>query len=244
MQAANVIAPHANGWRSLVRVSSLKNNLLFHSAYPTIEADAVFFGPDSYRFVAALERQIAHTSKSVHRAIDICCGAGPGAIAIASHFPQAQVLASDINYYALRLTAINASLAGIKNVRPCNSNLFDQVEGTFDLIVANPPYLVDPTQRTYRHGGGPLGSCLSFDIVEAALPRLRHGGTLLLYTGAAILNGIDRFRLDVERKLRNSDVHWHYTELDPDVFGEELLQEAYADTDRIAAVMLTVTRAG
>ncbi|MEO6825251.1 MAG: methyltransferase [Nitrosospira sp.] len=242
MQEANVIASQANGWRSLVRVSSLKDDLLFHSAYPTTEADAVFFGPDSYRFITAIDSLIALTSLSVRRAIDVCCGAGPGAMAIASHFPQALVLASDINYCALRLTAINASLAGATNVQPCYSNLFHQIEGTFDLIVANPPYLVDPTQRAYRHGGGPLGSGLSFDIIDAALPRLSHGGTLLLYTGTAILNGIDRFRAGVERKLRNSDVHWHYTEIDPDVFGEELLQEAYAEADRIAAVIITVTR--
>ena len=212
MQAAEVIAPHANGWRSLVRVSTLGAGLFFHSAYPTAEADSVFFGPDTYRFVAAIERQIAITPEPIHRAVDIGCGAGAGAITVASHLPEAQVLAVDINDCALRFTTINASLAGMKNIRPCYSNLLHHIEGMFDLIIANPPYLIDHAQRAYRHGGGFLGSGLSLDIIDAALQRLNHGGTLLLYTGAAIFNGIDRFRLDAEQKLSNSGVYWHYTE--------------------------------
>jgi hypothetical protein len=35
---------------------------------------------------------------------------------------------------------------------------------------------------------------------------------------------------------------WHYREMDPDVFGEELEGGAYDLADRIAAVVLTVTR--
>jgi hypothetical protein len=72
---------------------------------------------------------------------------------------------------------------------------------------------------------------------------LNPGGTLLLYTGTAIVNGVDRFRLVVERKLRSSGVQWRYTEIDPDVFGEELLCSAYADADRIAALTLLINQA-
>lgn len=243
MRTAEVIAPHLNHWRSLVRVSTLGNELFFHSAYPTAEADAVFFGPDTYRFIAAIERQIALTSMCIRRAVDIGCGAGPGAITVASNFPEAQVLALDINDCALRLAAINAALAGVINVHPCHSNLLSQTEGMFDFIVANPPYLTDSAQRAYRDGGGILGSGLSLEIIDSALQRLSPEGTLLLYTGVAILNGVDRFRLEVEQKLCDAVVHWHYMEIDPDVFGEELLQEPYADADRIAIVILTVTRA-
>lgn len=242
MHTAEVIVPHANGWRSLLRVSSLKNDLFFHSAYPTLEPNAVFFGPDTYRFVAAIERQIAIAPMPVYRAADIGCGAGPGAIAIASNFPRAEVLAVDINDRALRFTAVNAFLAEAENVLPCNSNLLYEVEGMFDLIVANPPYLVDSARRAYRHGGGLLGSGLSLEIIDTALHRLSPGGTLLLYSGTVILNGLDRFRVDVEQKLTNSGISWNYSEIDPDVFGEELLEEPYEDADRIAIVILTITQ--
>jgi hypothetical protein len=39
-------------------------------------------------------------------------------------------------------------------------------------------------------------------------------------------------------------MRWSYAEVDPDVFGEELETPAYADADRIAAVVLTVTNTG
>jgi methyltransferase family protein len=240
MRVAEVVAPHENGWRSLIRVSTLNNLFFLHSAYPTLEANAVFFGPDTYRFVSAIEHHLAMSSASVHRAVDIGCGAGPGAITLASHFPQAEVLAGDINVSALHLTAINAHLAGAR-VRPCYSDLLHNIKGMFDFIVANPPYLIDPAQRTYRHGGGQLGSGMSLDIIDAALPRLSPGGTLLLYTGTVIVNGIDRFCLAVEQKLCNVDAQWRYAEIDPDVFGEELSSEIYRDADRIAALTLTVT---
>jgi 23S rRNA G2069 N7-methylase RlmK/C1962 C5-methylase RlmI len=116
------------------------------------------------------------------------------------------------------------------------------VEGEFDLIVANPPYLVDPSERAYRHGGGPLGAALSLAIVDAALERLASGGTLLLYTGAAIVDGRDPFREEIATRLNGRDVSWNYHEMDVDVFGEELESGAYAHCDRIAAVVLTVTK--
>lgn len=237
MREAGMLTPHANGWRSTLRASTLGNQLFFHSAYPTAATDAVFFGPDTYRFVRALNAELAALGP-VRRAVDIGCGAGPGAISIARMHPQAAVLAVDINDAALRMTALNAALADTTNVIPQNSNLLTAVEGNFDLIVANPPYLLDRDQRAYRHGGGELGSGLSLAIVDAASQRLAPGGTLLLYTGVAIVNGNDPFLQEVALRLDNADLAWQYEEIDPDVFGEELDEAAYACTDRIAAVWL------
>jgi hypothetical protein len=42
--------------------------------------------------------------------------------------------------------------------------------------------------------------------------------------------------------LDHPDYNWTYRELDPDVFGEELATPGYESVDRIAAVVLTVTR--
>ena len=120
------------------------------------------------------------------------------------------------------------------------SDLLTGVEGGFDLIVANPPYLVDPGERAYRHGGGPLGAGLSLKILRNAMDRLLPGGTLLLYTGAAIVAGTDPFRDAAAGELAGSGMNWTYDEVDPDVFGEELDDGVYAACDRIAAVLLTV----
>lgn len=228
-------------WRSLVRVSSLDGMLFVHSAYPTLAADSVFFGPDTYRYVAAIASWLDGAA-TVRRACDIGCGAGAGAMLVARARPEATVYAGDINDGALALTRVNAVLAGLGNVVAQHSDLLSGVDGPFDLVVANPPYLADPAERAYRHGGGPLGAGLSLRIVEAALLRLSLGGTLLLYTGAAIVNGFDAFRAAAAERLAGSGVEWVYREVDPDVFGEELEQDPYRETDRIAAVVLTATR--
>ena len=239
MREAGVLADHPGGHRSLLRLSTLDGELFLHSAYPTTAADAVFFGPDTYRFADVI---LAHRPAApVRRAVDIGCGAGPGAVLAARAHPAAEVLAVDINDAALRLTRVNAALAGVR-LRAVNSNLLLGVEGAFDLIAANPPYLVDPGERAYRHGGGPLGAGLSLAILDAALDRLAPGGSLLLYTGAAVVNGIDPFRDAAATRLAVTHTDWTYRELDPDVFGEELEGGAYTAADRIAAILLTVTK--
>lgn len=228
--------------RSAVRWSSLGSMLLAHSAYPTDESDAVFFGPDSYRFARLIQDHLQQRFTPVHRAVDIGCGAGVGALIVARAHREALVLALDINPRALRMSAVNAELAEASNITVYHSDILDSVEGRFDLILANPPYMKDTLQRAYRHGGGALGEHLSLRILEEALPRLNTAGTLLLYTGVAMVAGRDPF-LDAARNLLTSDAFgWTYRELDPDVFGEELEKPGYEQVERIAVVALTVTR--
>lgn len=243
MRMAGIIRSYGGNSHSLLRASTLNEALFFHSSYPTNEPDAVFFGPDTYRFIVAIDHYCSANAAQIRRAVDVGCGAAPGAIAVARRYPQAQVLAVDINDAALRLARVNTRLSGAINVQPCYSNLLDETEGSFDLIVSNPPYLVDPGRRAYRHGGGLLGAGLSLAIIDAALHRLNAGGTLLLYTGAAIIDGADPLRMAVEKKLHGGKSKWDYREIDPDVFGEELACDAYARADRIAAVLLTLTLA-
>ena len=165
MHFADVLEEGPDWYRSAVRFSTLEGMLFAHSAYPTTQEDAVFFGPDTYRFARAIRQRLPAV---VRRAVDIGCGAGPGSILIAQQRPDAKVFAVDINPSALRMTRVNAALAAV-SVEARHSNLLDGVDGTFDLIVANPPYLIDPGERTYRHGGGALGAELSLQILESAI---------------------------------------------------------------------------
>ncbi len=238
MNEAGILRREGGGWRSKLRVASADGRLFFHSAYPTLEDDAVFFGPDSYRFLRALRPALAHGP--VRRAVELGCGAGAGAVAIARHWPQAQVLAVDLNENAVTLAAVNADLAGAHRVRTVHGDLLSEVEGDFDLIVAHPPYLLDPLGRPLRHGGGAHGEQRSFDIVQAALGRLAPGGRLLLYTGVAMSDGADPLLGRLAGLLNVPGLRWRYEEIDPDIHGEELAEAGYEDADRIAAVWLEV----
>lgn len=243
LREARLLRAHGEGWIASIRASTLYGQLFLHSAYPTAASDAVFFGPDTVRFADAITRHLVGDRGVVRRAVDIGCGAGPGAVVIALQRPDAAVFAVDINELALRYTVVNAVLAGASRVLACQSNLLDGVDGEFDLIVANPPYLLDAQERVYRHGGGSRGEGLSLAIARLARTRLAPGGTLLLYTGTAVVDGVDGFRNAVAIELDAAGLQWQYQELDPDVFGEELLEPAYAGADRIAAVLVTVRRA-
>ena len=244
LQEAQVIDAYDGRLKSRVRWSSLDDLLFVHSGFPTDAADSVFFGPDTYRFAQLIHAHLQQSFAPIQRAVDIGCGAGVGAILIARARREAQVLAVDINPAALRLTAINAALAEVANVEVQAGDVLQGTDGHFDLIVANPPYMADPAGRAYRNGGGSLGAGLSLRIVEQALNRLAPGGSLLLYTGVAMVDGRDPFFDTVVPRLDSARFAWTYRELDPDVFGEELLNPGYQRVDRIAVVALTVTRIG
>nr|WP_229265156.1 class I SAM-dependent methyltransferase [Duganella sp. 1224] len=242
MRAASIVEERDGLLRSAVRVSTLAGEWLFHSAYPTTQDDAVFFGPDTCRFVRAMEQTPLPTQAPLRRIVDIGSGSGVGAIALARRFPEAEVLAVDVNDRALALADINIRLAGVANASARHSNLLNQVDGVFDLIVANPPYLLDQSERAYRHGGGELGAGLSLQIVQAAIVRLARGGALWLYTGVAMRDGDDAFLRHATALLDEAGLRWTYEEIDPDVFGEELDTPAYAEAERIAAVWLVASR--
>ncbi len=63
-----------------------------------------------------------------------------------------------------------------------------------------------------------------------------------MYTGSAIVDGYDAFRSMALEFIDARSYDASYVELDPDIFGEELENEAYRDVERIAAVALVVRR--
>lgn len=238
LDEAGVLEQADAQWRSKVRVSTIGDALFLHSAYPTEQNNAVFFGPDTYRFVRfvghAMERAPLEPGM---RILDIGCGSGAGGLITASQCEDAELILNDINPLALRYAALNAQAMGAR-VELAEGDSLACVQGKFDLIIANPPYMVDDQARTYRHGGEGLGRSLSLRMATEALSRLAPGGRLLLYTGVAIVNGKDGFLQKLAPLLDQAGCTWHYEEIDPDVFGEELLQPAYREVERIAAVGL------
>jgi SAM-dependent methyltransferase len=244
---AGILETEGAWTRSCVRFSTLADQLYVHSAYPTQQADAVFFGPDSYRFCRVIETAIADMTRGrdlnrPFRVLDVGAGSGVGGLHAASCAAQLHpiVTLSDINRRALRYCRVNAALNRTADVRVIASDLFQDITYCHDLIIANPPYLVDALARTYRHGGGSLGSALSLRIVKEGVPHLAPGGRLVLYTGSAIVKGRDYFHEAVSSWACASTLPMTYEELDPDVFGDELDQPPYDCADRIAVVSVTI----
>jgi methylase of polypeptide subunit release factors len=229
LEAADAVESIAGKMRSRLRVASLNGDLFLHSAFPTESEDAVFFGPDTYRFARWLQAEIPQLSASPTHIIDMGAGSGAGAVAAARLLPRAKVTLVDVNPSALRLAAANTAAAGVGAERLQS----DRLPPNGDLVIANPPYMIDPAGRAYRNGGDLFGGAVALDWARQAL---ESRATMLLYTGAAFTaDGAPLIRA-LWRACREAGATMDVEEIDRDVFGEELDQPAYAQVQRIAAI--------
>jgi methylase of polypeptide subunit release factors len=233
LRGADMLEQRGEMLRSLVRVSNLDSWLFVHSAFPTTRSDSVFFGPDSYRFANFLSESLPRIGTRRH-VVDIGAGTGVGAVMAMRTLPAPAITLTDINPLALDMARANCDVAGLSEARFVECDALAGVTEEIDLIIANPPYIADPTHRAYRDGGGAHGAALSVRWAQDAARRLQSGGVFALYTGSAIVAGEDKLKTALDEALADFDVL--YSEIDPDVFGEELERDDYADVDRIAVV--------
>lgn len=221
--------------RSKVRVASLGEDLLLHSAFPTDDTSSVFFGPDTYRFVRFLQSKLPHCGE-VQCLVDMGAGSGAGAIAAARISAVGSLTMVDVNPEALRLAAINAAVAGLQ----ADTLVSARVPRGAELVIANPPYMMDPAGRSYRDGGDLWGGAVALDWASQALQLLAPAGVMLLYTGVAYIRGEAPLLTQLEIVCSHVGASVTIEEIDPDVFGDNLDQSAYAHVERIAAVGIVI----
>ncbi|AYV48533.1 methyltransferase [Caulobacter flavus] len=240
LERAGMLLEEGELCRSAVRVSRLAKMLFLHSAFPATGRDAVFLGPDSYRFARFIAQ--ATTDRRAGSIAEIGCGAGVGGLVAARLHLGGRLDLGDINPAALELAQSNAANAGIK-ARICQSDGMSRLDGPYDLIVANPPYVAGASGRTYKDGGDMHGARMALDWAGQAAERLTPGGRFVLYTGSAILDGgADVLGAALENLAAGFGYRLTYEEIDPDIFSGELRREAYTDVERIAAVGAVLER--
>jgi methylase of polypeptide subunit release factors len=132
-------------------------------------------GPSSQTLAALTVRR-----KGEH-ALDLCAGAGIQSMLAAKHC--ADVVATDINRRALNFATLNTRLNGISKVELRHGNLYEPVSGErFDLVVANPPYIVSPgTRYVYRDSGLPGDMVCERVVREAPLHLTEDGYGVVLF---------------------------------------------------------------
>jgi methylase of polypeptide subunit release factors len=234
MQAAGIVRIGPQGMTSELRVASLGEDLFLHSAYPTDEHDAVFFGPDTYRFTNFIGDRWPGTVAG--RVVGLGAGSGAGGVAAARLAPEATVTLVDLNPKALRLAQLNARAAGLA-VELRND---DASPPGANVIIANPPFMMDAKRRAYRNGGELLGGQVTLQWVRDAFVKLAPAGTMLLYTGAAVVKGISPLVEALQDACAEAGAAMDMVEIDPDIFGEELEQPSYCEVERIAALGLVI----
>jgi len=136
------------------------------------------------------------------RILDIGTGSGAIALALASEIESAKVMATDISAAALALAQKNAAALGMKErINFRQGNLFEPVDGLFDLIVSNPPYIAandyeelpasvkdfEPREALLA---GESGLEFYEKLIYSAAAYLKKNGWLLLEIGAKQEAGI------------------------------------------------------
>jgi release factor glutamine methyltransferase len=128
------------------------------------------------------------------RILDVGTGSGVIALSLAKRFPKASVTATDISDEALALARENAVRLGLAdNVLLLKSDLLADVEGTFDLIVANLPYIATGDRTTLSREvlhdpeaalfAGERGTEAICKLTDSARDHLSAAGLLALELG-------------------------------------------------------------
>ncbi|OPY33687.1 MAG: putative S-adenosylmethionine-dependent methyltransferase [Methanomassiliicoccales archaeon PtaU1.Bin124] len=108
-------------------------------------------------------------------------GCGTGMVSVHCAKGGAVVTAADVNPEAVKCTKTNASRNDVL-VNVVESDLFENIRGTFDLILFNPPYLRGEGRimEDKAWAGGPNGTETLFRFLEAAVPHLDKNGRIIV----------------------------------------------------------------
>ena len=153
----------------------------------------------------------AWLSDQTHRVLDLCTGNGSLAVIAAMAYPEVTVDAADISDDALAVARINIDRHKLaKRIRRVKSDLFNELQGPYDLIVCNPPYVnarsMGELPREYLHepqlalAGGDDGMDLVRRILKDAPSRMSEIGVLVLEIGNE--------RAHFEHAFRRLEVAW------------------------------------
>jgi release factor glutamine methyltransferase len=138
------------------------------------------------------------------RVVDLGTGTGAIALSLAKVWPDTEVVAADFSDDALLLAKENAAENGLEGrVRFVSSDWFGSVEGSFDLVVSNPPYLTEaewedaePEVRDWEPYealvAGDEGLADLCGILEQASTRIGVGGLVALETGISHHEALSR----------------------------------------------------
>ncbi len=150
-------------------------------------------------------------SDQTTRVLDLCTGNGSLAVIAAMAYPEVTVDAADISDDALAIARINVDKHKLaKRITLIKSDLLDDVQGPYDLIVCNPPYVnaqsMSRLPQEYQHepalalAGGDDGMDLVRRILQDAPSRLSPTGVLVLEIGNE--------RPHFEHAFRKLEVAW------------------------------------
>jgi release factor glutamine methyltransferase len=188
-----VVEPQATRLRALVERRRLREPLAyvlgewgFRRLLLAVDRRALIPRPETEVVVERCLDRLRGMSEP--RVLDVGTGSGAIALAIADEHPGARVMAVDQAEDALALARVNVERTSANGrVEFVHGHLLAGVEGPFDLVVSNPPYVLpdefeslQPEIRLYEPRDALVGEGVGDEIARAARDVLRPGGWLVL----------------------------------------------------------------
>jgi hypothetical protein len=185
VRAALDCRPYADDGRDWWVVSDLT---------PGLDGRPLRVGPDHVLGVTPASTSLVQltTRRPVRRALDLGTGCGVQSLHLSTHADH--VVATDVNARALAITAFNAALNDVDLDLRAGSLWEPVTDESFDLITANPPFVISPATElrgerlVYRDSGLP-GDQVVETIVRGAAHRLTDGGWCHVVANWAIQDG-------------------------------------------------------
>lgn len=152
---------------------------------------AVMVGPGVFiprpETESLLEWALAQPLSRSSLIVDLCTGSGALALALSRHRPEARVVAVDDSEEALAYANLNVAGTPVELVRADvgATDLLNELDGTVDLLVANPPYVPDGARLEpevaecdppHALFGGGDGMTVINQVIDVAARLLRPGG--------------------------------------------------------------------
>ena len=178
---------------SLIKISPWENFYFISTSIPFYKDlnSRVYIGSDSYLLSEDIKRlfSVRHYEKG----LDLCCGSGIQALTL-SNFCSS-VTGVDINPQSIVFATNNSLLNDREHVKFIQSDLYENVEDKYDIIVSNPPFGFFPDSfKSWLPGfGGDLGIEIPLKIIEGFPEYLSYGGKGLICLSSPVIDGREPF---------------------------------------------------
>lgn len=150
---------HANYSLSEKKIQELKSLFISGKPFPYLLKQSEFYHSHFYVnenvLIPRPETEylvdiIIHEQKDVNRVLDIGTGSGVILLSLLKHGVGKSGVGADISQDALDVAQVNAHRLNV-NATFVRSDRFQNIEGQFDLIVSNPPYIKAHAHRSLVH---------------------------------------------------------------------------------------------
>ncbi|MFO7626205.1 MAG: class I SAM-dependent methyltransferase [Candidatus Fermentibacteraceae bacterium] len=218
-----IVWENAGSVLSNFRVVPWRNSLLLSD--PDEDDDErrenyVYVGGDSTILSDFVSRTIG--GRKFRRGLDLCAGTSIQAHSIVDHCQT--VDAAEYNPRAVAFAGVNAAINGLEGkVRPIESNLWEKVDGVFDIVVCNPPYVPMPDHKVSKsnmdaYGGADYGMNIPVEVFRGLSEHLDTSGYAVFLASSPVVGGRSLLHerlapLASDLGLSATLTAWNYTDL-------------------------------